>query len=115
MFSMYILKINTSGEVCEIALKKSGKNVFKKTWTASEKTAKHAFEILKSLIKKYPDMRGNISKIEVNKGPGSFTGTRIGVTIANTIGFLMGEKRIITPVYATKPKITKAKIKKLRI
>ncbi|KKQ71412.1 MAG: hypothetical protein UT33_C0009G0003 [Candidatus Peregrinibacteria bacterium GW2011_GWC2_39_14] len=112
---MYTLKINTSGQICEIALKKSGKNIFKKTWTASEKTAKYAFEILKSLIKKYPDLRENISKIEVNKGPGSFTGTRIGVTIANTIGFLMGEKKIIAPVYATKPKITKAKKKHLKI
>ncbi len=31
-----------------------------------------------------------ISKIEVNPGPGSFTGLRVGVAIANALGFALG-------------------------
>ena len=31
----------------------------------------------------------DISEISVNPGPGSFTGLRVGVAIANTLGFLL--------------------------
>lgn len=31
----------------------------------------------------------DITAIEVNPGPGSFTGLRVGITIANTLGFLL--------------------------
>lgn len=31
----------------------------------------------------------DITDIQVNIGPGSFTGLRVGVTIANTLGFLL--------------------------
>lgn len=31
-----------------------------------------------------------ISEIEVNTGPGSFTGLRVGVTVANTLGWVLG-------------------------
>ncbi len=32
----------------------------------------------------------NISEIEVNCGPGSFTGLRVGVSVANAIGWALG-------------------------
>jgi len=31
----------------------------------------------------------NIDKIKVNTGPGSFTGLRVGISIANTLGFFL--------------------------
>jgi|ERR1035437_7620900 tRNA threonylcarbamoyladenosine biosynthesis protein TsaB len=31
----------------------------------------------------------DIEKIEVNKGPGSFTGLRVGIAIANALSFLL--------------------------
>jgi tRNA threonylcarbamoyladenosine biosynthesis protein TsaB len=31
----------------------------------------------------------DIERIEVNKGPGSFTGLRVGIAIANALGFLL--------------------------
>lgn len=42
-------------------------------------------EILK---KKGKDMK-DISEIEVNTGPGSFTGLRVGVAVADTLGYVL--------------------------
>lgn len=59
-------------------------------------------EILKS---KNLDFK-NLSAIEVNCGPGSFTGLRIGVSVANALGYTLkipvnGEKvgEIVIPKY----------------
>ena len=41
------------------------------------------------LIKEGQSMK-DISEIEVNTGPGSFTGLRVGVSVANTIGWALG-------------------------
>ncbi len=54
----------------------------------------------------------DIAEIEVNPGPGSFTGTRIGVSIANALGFALGIKvngqdNPIEPIYSAPPSITK--------
>lgn len=47
----------------------------------------------------------DISEIEVFTGPGSFTGLRVGVTIANTLGWSLdipvnGKKHIVEPTYS---------------
>ena len=47
----------------------------------------------------------DIKSIDVNPGPGSFTGTRVGVTVANALCFALnipvnGKKgKIVVPVY----------------
>lgn len=45
--------------------------------------------LLKELLHKHKLALGKITAIEVNPGPGSFTGLRVGVTIANTLGMLL--------------------------
>lgn|SRR3990167_2759960 len=45
-------------------------------------------KILKRNNKKLSD----IKSIEVNQGPGSFTGTRVGVSIANALSFALNVK-----------------------
>lgn len=58
-------------------------------------------KILKTNKKDFKDL----TAIEVDPGPGSFTGTRIGVTVANTLGFILnipvnGKKgKIVVPTY----------------
>lgn len=59
-------------------------------------------KILKKNKKKFSDLIA----VEVNVGPGSFTGTRVGVTVANALGFALdlpvnGQKgKIALPIYA---------------
>ena len=67
-------------------------------------------EILKANNQTFKD----ISAIELNQGPGSFTGTRVGVTIANTLAFALrvkvnGKKPPVFPIYDQPPNITKPK------
>lgn len=54
----------------------------------------------------------DIDDIEVNPGPGSFTGTRVGVAIANALGFgldvkVNGSMTPVEPIYSSPPSITK--------
>lgn len=60
--------------------------------------------IVKILKKNKVKLR-DLTAVEVNPGPGSFTGTRVGVTVANVLGYILnvpvnGKKgKIIVPVY----------------
>lgn len=58
------------------------------------------------LLKKQKKVLSDVSQIEVNLGPGSFTGLRIGAAVANTLGWVLkvpvnGKKigQIVTPEY----------------
>lgn len=62
-------------------------------------------ETLKSNNKKISD----ISEIEVNTGPGSFTGLRVGISVANALGWSLNvpvngsrinSKHTVEPVYS---------------
>lgn len=44
------------------------------------------------LIKKNKFKLEDLSSISVNTGPGSFTGLRVGVSVANALGFALGVK-----------------------
>jgi len=53
----------------------------------------------------------DVSKIDVNKGPGSFTGLKVGVTIANTFNYIRGNVKtwngLILPEYGKEPNVSK--------
>jgi tRNA A37 threonylcarbamoyladenosine modification protein TsaB len=56
----------------------------------------------------------DITEIEVNPGPGSFTGSRVGVTIANALAFALGiqvnsQNPPIEPIYSSPPGIILSK------
>ncbi|OGD63445.1 tRNA (adenosine(37)-N6)-threonylcarbamoyltransferase complex dimerization subunit type 1 TsaB [Candidatus Beckwithbacteria bacterium RBG_13_42_9] len=46
-------------------------------------------EIIEKALKQKKAKIEDISSIKVNLGPGSFTGLRVGCTVANTLGWLL--------------------------
>lgn len=72
------------------------------------------FGFLLSCLEKENLHQEDITEVEVNPGPGSFTGTRIGVTIANALGFALDipvndQKNPVEPIYSSPPSITSPK------
>ena len=60
--------------------------------------------IIDDELKKIGKTNTDLKEIEVFLGPGSFTGLRIGVTVANTLGWVLkilvnGKRQIVEPVY----------------
>lgn len=45
--------------------------------------------MIANMLQKQGSTLSDISEIEVNTGPGSFTGLRVGVTIANALGYAL--------------------------
>ncbi|MEK9176211.1 MAG: tRNA (adenosine(37)-N6)-threonylcarbamoyltransferase complex dimerization subunit type 1 TsaB [Patescibacteria group bacterium] len=58
----------------------------------SKSKSQEALKTIDKLLKKNNLKPQDIDEIEVNTGPGSFTGTRVGVAIANALGFGLGVK-----------------------
>jgi len=66
------------------------------------------------LLKEHAIAKEDLSEIQVVPGPGSFTGTRIGVAVANSISFALqipinGQANPVIPVYDKEPAITPPK------
>ena len=79
---------------------------FAATQPIDTRKAQAVLPLVEQLLQEHNRTLQDITTIEVNPGPGSFTGLRVGATIANTLGFLLqvpvngklvGE--IVTPLY----------------
>jgi len=51
--------------------------------------AQAVLPLIEKLLQEHAVNLKDINAIEVQVGPGSFTGLRVGITIANTLGFLL--------------------------
>lgn len=95
---MFTLAINTASSKTGIALfavkNLEVKLLAKNSWEAKNNEAEKLMPSIDKLLKKTKKTYEDLAQIYVIKGPGSFTGLRVGVTVANTISSLVGAELI---------------------
>jgi tRNA threonylcarbamoyladenosine biosynthesis protein TsaB len=89
-----------------VGLKINNKKYLQTEDVASNRT-QMILPMIDKILKKHAIELKNISAIEVNVGPGSYTGLRVGLSIANALSFALkipinGKKigEIILPIYS---------------
>ncbi len=77
-----ILNIETSTEVCSVSLAKNGETLFQKESTEGLNHSQLLTVFIEELIKTNKFEFNRLDAVAVSKGPGSYTGLRIGVSVA---------------------------------
>src|SRR5690625_2490197 len=87
---MYTLFIDTHSEVITIGLC-DGNNVIEKTKTSVESHSVYLVPMLKELLEESKVSFSDIKNIVAVNGPGSFTGIRIGLSVAKAISYSLNK------------------------
>ena len=82
-----ILAIDTTDKECFIELIDRNRTSLK--WHWQKDTGQEVLKKIDQLLKQNRKKLRDLEAILVNQGPGSFTGTRVGITIANTLGWVL--------------------------
>jgi len=82
-----VLVIDTTSDT-GLVMVRTGKGEFIKRWPSRGKVEKLVATIETALKSAGVPLR-SVTEITVNPGPGSFIGSRAGVTVANTLGWVL--------------------------
>jgi len=86
-----ILALKTDAPIAEISFyDNEGTKLHHYSWQAERRLARDLLEILTELLATVSANFSDLKGVIVFKGPGSFTGLRIGITVANTIAYSQG-------------------------
>jgi len=86
---MITLAINTASATTEIALLDAfGKLIKEKSWLSKNTEAEKLMPEIDILFQETGNRFDEVGRVICVKGPGSFTGLRVGVTVANTFATL---------------------------
>ncbi|MFH0984090.1 MAG: tRNA (adenosine(37)-N6)-threonylcarbamoyltransferase complex dimerization subunit type 1 TsaB [Candidatus Omnitrophota bacterium] len=88
---MNLLALETSGPVLSVAIKKSGGKLRHATVKGFMKHAENLLPVIDRLLKKEKMKIGDVDAFLISRGPGSFTGLRIG--FATLKGFLAAQPK----------------------
>ena len=80
-----ILLLDTSTPSCQIALYEAGSCLYQEDWLIGRELAEQLLGHLQQILAAHDSSFRQLSGIGVFKGPGSFTGLRIGLSIVNTL------------------------------
>ena len=94
---MIALTIRTDNPEAEVGLYDKGKQLTHKKWLAHRQLAETIHTTIEEVLESQGLTWDAIDAIVVYEGPGSFTGLRIGMTVANTLAF-----DLQIPIIATK-------------
>ena len=129
---MLVLTIKTNQPEAEIGLYDGDKEIETVKWPAHRDLSITIHKKIESLLKKHKKSWNDIAGIVGFKGPGSFTGLRIGLSIANALAYGLGvpivgatgdswqkggidklldgkNEKVIMPEYGSEPHITQPK------
>jgi len=82
----YILTIRTDKPEAEVGVyDMDGKQLSYHTWLAHRELSKTLLGVIRDELKKQDATFDDIGSVLIFRGPGSFTGLRIGITVANTL------------------------------
>ena len=81
---MIVLLLNSSEKDCQITIfaREKLQNI---TWSADRKLAKDLLSNINNLLLENKLTLNDLTGLAIYKGPGSYTGLRIGITVMNTL------------------------------
>ena len=82
--SMYSLFIDTHSKIINIVLYQNGKVLKSKHEKTTKSHSSFIMPLIKEIIEEVKITKNDIKELIVVNGPGSFTGSRLGITIAKT-------------------------------
>jgi tRNA threonylcarbamoyladenosine biosynthesis protein TsaB len=85
-----ILNIETSTEVCSVLLAENGKLVYEKESTEGMNHSRLLTVFIEELFAESKTIMKKLDAVAVSKGPGSYTGLRIGVSVAKGLCYSLG-------------------------
>lgn len=84
---VYILNLETSANLCSVALTRDGIPVSVREAQDERSHATQLIPLISQVLKEAGISSGDLKAVAVSKGPGSYTGLRIGVSTAKGIAY----------------------------
>jgi tRNA threonylcarbamoyladenosine biosynthesis protein TsaB len=86
---MFHLLLDSSNQNLSVGLAEKGKLIDEISYDAWQTQSELMIAEIDKLLKKHHATRKDLEAVVVSKGPGSYTGVRIALTIAKTVSFAL--------------------------